>query len=79
MTKKRHWAVTVRVDGEEVLTIESECYGGVGNVTNYREEIVTAADHLVAFVGREDGPYFDFPPEPQLQHYTPGDGGQRDD
>lgn len=63
MSEKKHWRVTVEVEGEEVLSIETECYGGVENVSDYREQILTAADHLIAFIGREDGPGFDFPPE----------------
>jgi hypothetical protein len=70
---KKHWAVTVRVDGEEILTIESNSLSGASNVSDYREQIVTAADHLIAFIGREDGPYFEFPPDdlPQPKQTIP--------
>ena len=63
MSERPHWSVTVSVDGDEVVTIESNSLSGVENVSDYREQIVAAADHLIAFIGREDGPYFDFPPE----------------
>ncbi len=62
MIDKPHWSVTVSVDGEVVLTIESNSLSGLPNVTDYREQVLMAADHLISFIGREDGPYFDFPP-----------------
>lgn len=63
MNNKPHWSVTVSVDGQEVVTIESNSLSGIENVSDYREQIITAADHLIAFIGRDDGPYFDFPPD----------------
>lgn len=47
----RHWSVTVAVDGMEVVTIESNCLSGLKNVTDYRAEIIEAAEHLLAFIG----------------------------
>lgn len=63
---KRHWAVTVEVDGEKVLTIESEHLSGVPNIDDYRDEVVTAAKHLLSFMGYtanvEPLPVSDFTP-----------------
>ena len=50
---EKHWSCCVKVDGETVCTIERTCYSGVGNVEEYREQILAAADHLIAFIGRE--------------------------
>ena len=47
----RHWSVTVSVEGEEVVTIESNCLSGIENVTDYRKEIISAAENLFAFIG----------------------------
>ena len=62
MADKKHWSVCVVVDGETVCTLESACYSGVGNVEEYREQILAAADHLIAFIGREPSE-FDVPEE----------------
>jgi hypothetical protein len=46
-----HWSVSVELNGENVVTIESNCLSGreVGPV---EEEIIrTAARHLLAFIG----------------------------
>ena len=52
MAKPYHWAVTVTVDGVQVLTIESNCLSGIENVADHEETIETAARHLLAFIGR---------------------------
>lgn len=59
----RKWTVTVHVEGEYVLTIEDECYSGVANVSDFREEIVCAADNLIAFIGRDAVPFIDWEPD----------------
>lgn len=58
----RQWAVTVHVDGVHVLTLESSSLCGVENVSDYREEILAAADHLISFIGREET-FWEEPPE----------------
>jgi len=55
----RHWAITVAVDGNDIVTIESNSLSGIKNVTDYREEIITAAEHLLAFIGTGEGSSFD--------------------
>jgi hypothetical protein len=56
----RYWAVTVAVDGAEILTIESECLSGIENVSEYRKEIIEAAENLLAFIGTGEESGFDF-------------------
>lgn len=57
--KPQHWAVEVRVDGVEILTIESGCYGGVSNIEDYADAVRNCAEHLMAFIGpSEPGPCF---------------------
>jgi hypothetical protein len=51
MTKPQHWAVSVTVDGANVLTIESNFLSGVDNIADHEETIETAALHLLAFIG----------------------------
>ena len=46
-----HWGVDVRVNGEHVLTIESNCLCGRDLSDVDKEAIRTAARHLLAFVG----------------------------
>lgn len=51
--EKQHWAVKVSVDGQHVLTIESDgSLAGYNPLTAYEESIRTAAEHLAAFIGR---------------------------
>lgn len=47
----RHWSVTVAVEGTNVVTIESNCLSGLENVTDFRPEIIEAAENLLAFIG----------------------------
>lgn len=49
----QHWGVDVRVNGEHVLTIESNCLSGRELSDVDEEAIRTAAQHLLAFVGDE--------------------------
>jgi hypothetical protein len=60
----RHWRVTVAVEGEEILTIESECLSGIENVTDFRKEIIEAAENLLAFIGTGKESSFDFEDTP---------------
>lgn len=47
-----HWAVEVRVNHKQVLTIESNCVYGK-SLSNQEEEVIReAAEHLLAFVGK---------------------------
>ena len=51
--EKQHWAIKVSVDGQHVLTIESDgSLAGYNPLTAYEESIRTAAEHLTAFIGR---------------------------
>ena len=36
---EQHWAVTVAVDGNQILTIESNCLSGVENISDFEGEI----------------------------------------
>jgi hypothetical protein len=54
MSAPQHWAVSVAVDGEHVLTIESNCLSGVGNIDEHEGAIETAARHLLSFIGRSE-------------------------
>lgn len=51
---EKHWAVTVSVNGSEVVTIESNCLSGVENVADHEDSIETAARHLLSFIGKPD-------------------------
>jgi hypothetical protein len=55
MTKPQHWGVSVSVDGESVLTIESNCLSGVENIADHEDTVETAARHLLSFIGRAFG------------------------
>jgi len=57
----RHWRISVDVDGENVVNIESNSLSGVENVSDYRQEIIEAAENLIAFIGREDSEPFVIP------------------
>jgi len=67
----RHWSVTVAVEGMDVVTIESNCLSGLENVTDYRPEIIEAAEHLLAFIGTGDDPDFDFEDMPNADVEAP--------
>lgn len=47
-----HWGVDVRVNGEAVLTIESNCLFGKSDLSDVdKEAIRLAGNHLLAFLG----------------------------
>lgn len=49
----QHWGVDVRVNGECVLTIESNCLCGKSDLSAMElNAIRTAANHLLAFAGK---------------------------
>lgn len=51
--EKQHWAVEVRVDGEQVITIESDCsLAGINPLGPYEDSVRAAAENLTAFIGR---------------------------
>lgn len=51
--EKQHWAVEVRVDGEQVITIESDfSLAGINPLGPYEESVRQAAENLTAFLGR---------------------------
>lgn len=51
MTKHSHWAVTVEASGEEIVRLETECYGGRELSAADEDAVRTAAQHLLAFIG----------------------------
>ena len=51
--KIEHWGVDVRVNGAQVLTIESNCVYGKQLTDDEEEVIREAARHLLAFVGEQ--------------------------
>jgi hypothetical protein len=54
--KLQHWGVDVRVNGKEILTIESNCLCGKSDLSDMEiDAIETAAKHLLAFIGRRNG------------------------
>ncbi|QFG35294.1 hypothetical protein BDE18_3357 [Paracoccus pantotrophus] len=46
-----HWAVTVETGGEQIVRIETECYGGRELSAADEDAVRTAVRHLLAFVG----------------------------
>jgi len=49
--RTQHWAVTVSRNGEEIVTIESNCLSG-RELSNEDERVIrNAAEHLLSFVG----------------------------
>ena len=54
-TSLQHWGVDVRVNGQDVLTIESNCLFGKSDLSDMElEAIRTAAKHLLAFAGESE-------------------------
>ena len=50
-----HWGVDVRVNGEDVLTIESNCLFGKSDLTDVDTEAIRlAGKHLLAFIGEDN-------------------------
>ncbi|WP_353429220.1 hypothetical protein [Paracoccus denitrificans] len=46
-----HWAVTVETGGEQIVRLETECYGGRELSAADEDAVRTAAQHLLAFIG----------------------------
>lgn len=47
-----HWSVNVSVNGESLVTIESNCLSGKPEFTDQEAQIIRdAAAHLTAFIG----------------------------
>ena len=51
MRNENHWAVEVRVNGLQILTIESNSLAGVDMRPEYIDAIRQAANHLLGFIG----------------------------
>jgi len=47
----QHWGVTVSVNGNDILTIESNCLSGVHDIHRYEDTIRQAAQNLLGFIG----------------------------
>ena len=61
--KCKHWAVTVSMNGEELVTIETNSLSGKPDFTDEEAQVIRdAARHLEAFMGdqwtAEDDEYF---------------------
>lgn len=50
----RSWAVTVAVDGEDILTLSSTGLCGLENIQDYADVIRNCGEHLLAFIGPAD-------------------------
>ncbi len=54
ISNEKRWRVTVEFEGEQVISIENDFYGGKSELTDEECEAVRiAAENLLAFVGRE--------------------------
>lgn len=51
MARHPHWAVTVETGGEQIVRLETECYGGRELSAADEDAVRTAAQHLLAFIG----------------------------
>lgn len=49
-----HWGVDVRVNGQGVLTIESNSMSGIENIQDHADAVRTCAMHLLSFIGEPD-------------------------
>lgn len=56
------WAVHVEVDGQRILSIESECLSGVLDIDRYADTVRNCAQHLLSFIGNGEPSEF-FPPD----------------
>lgn len=54
VTDMEHWGVDVRVNGQGVLTIESNSMSGVENIQDHADAVRTCAMHLLSFIGEPD-------------------------
>jgi hypothetical protein len=64
-----HWAVTVSRNGEQIVTIESNCLSGRDISSKDEATIEDCARHLLAFIGKEFAPPgagSALPPDPKL-------------
>jgi len=53
----QHWGVDVRVNGKQILTIESNCLYGKPQFSEAEEEVIrNAAQSLLAFIGKAKAP-----------------------
>ena len=52
MAERDHWSVTVSRNGEELVTIESNCLSGKSDLTDEDGDVIrAAAEHLHSFIG----------------------------
>jgi hypothetical protein len=65
--RRPHISLTIRVDGEEILCIETNCLSGVDDIFRYEAELREAADRLLGFLG--------LPPSPSPASPAVGRGG----
>lgn len=54
MDVEPYWAVTVSINGDEVLTIGRDELAGIPNIDDYAKQVRECARHLLAFIGEED-------------------------
>lgn len=50
------WAVTVNVNGEDVLTISHNHLAGVENIDDYADVVRECGRHLLSFIGNVQEP-----------------------
>lgn len=53
------WAVTVTINGDEVLTISNSHLSGIENIADYADAVRNCGEHLLAFIGPADQEPFD--------------------
>ena len=51
MDKVQHWGVHVHINGENVLSIESNSLSGIENIGDYEDTVRGCAYHLLSFIG----------------------------
>ena len=47
----QHWGIDIRIDGERVLTIESNGISGIEDIGKYDQIIKEIAQNLLSFIG----------------------------
>lgn len=57
MTPRKHWAVSVWIDGDNILTIESNCLAGRDLSAEDEQCIRDCARQLLSFVGEPTSPH----------------------
>jgi hypothetical protein len=55
MKAVQHWGVDIRINGERVLTIESNSLSGIENISDFADTVRECAEHLLAFIGDKRG------------------------